>query len=102
MQMRFEVFVIEIEADVAIKIAVVVIAGIALDGTPHLLGRLGIAGQASDVAARNQDGCINAETRPRLGEQHGMRIGEEIAYPGVLQLLLNTRSVAALRQPDAP
>ena len=45
-QVRLEVLVVEVEADVAVELAVVVVAGIALDGAPDLLGRFGVAGQA--------------------------------------------------------
>ena len=96
-----KIFVIEIEADIAVEIAVIVIARIAFDGAPNLLGRFGIAGQDSDIAVGDQERRIDAKARPRFGEQDGVRIGEEIANAGVLQQFLDAVDVAALRQPDA-
>ena len=46
-QVRPEVVVVEVEADVAVEVAVVVIAGVAFDGAPDLLGRLGVAAKAA-------------------------------------------------------
>ena len=42
-QVRPEILVIQIEADVAVELAILVIAGIAFDGAPDLLGRFGVA-----------------------------------------------------------
>ena len=86
-QVRLEVFVIEVEADVAVEVAVVVVAGVALDGAPDLLGRFGVAGQGGDAALGAEDRGVDAVARPRLGEQDAVRVGEEVADAGVAQQL---------------
>ena len=102
MQVRLEILVIEIEADVAVEFAIVVIAGIALDGAPDLLGRFGVAGQARRRrCSGHRIGRIDAVARPRLGEENAVRVGEEIANAAFAQQLIDARRVAALRQPDA-
>ena len=86
-QVRLEILVIEVEADVAVEIAVVVVAGIAFDGAPDLLGRFGVAGQGGDAAPGAEDRGIDAVLGPRLGEQDAVRVDEEVADAGILQEL---------------
>jgi len=38
-KIRLHVIVIKIETNITVKIAVIIVPGIALDGTPHLFGR---------------------------------------------------------------
>ena len=101
MQVRLEVVVIEIEADVAVELAVDVIAGIAFDGAPDLLGRFGVAAHAGDAALGAHDRGVDAVLGPRLGEQDAVRIDEEVADAAVAEDFIDARRVAALGQPDA-
>src|SRR5262249_46849300 len=101
MQVGLEIFVIEVETNVAVEVAVVVIAGVALDGAPDLLGGFGVAGQDGDVGFGAEDGGVDAVLGARLGEQNAVGVGEEVANAGVAQLLIDAIDVAALRQPDA-
>ncbi len=100
-QVRPQVVVVEVEADVAVEVAVVVVAGVALDGAPDLLGRLGVAAEGGDGGAGALDRGVDAELRPRRGEQDAVRVGEEVADAGVVEQVLDALDVAALRQPDA-
>ena len=61
-QVRPQIVEIEIEADIAVEITIVVVSGISFDGAPDLLGRFGIAGQGGDAAARADDRRIDAVT----------------------------------------
>src|SRR5205085_8281757 len=74
-----KVFIIEIEADVAVEVAVVVIPGIAVHGAPNWLGGLRIPGQGSDMRLRATQRCIDAELRPGLREQYRVGIRKEVA-----------------------
>src|SRR5262249_45389045 len=98
---RLEVLVVEVEADVAVEVAVVVVAGVALDGAPDLLGRFGVARQDGDSAPGTDDGGVDPVARTRLGEQHAVGVGEEVADAPVLEQIIAALDVAALRQPDA-
>src|SRR5579884_224963 len=100
-QVWLQVLIIEIEPDIAIKIAVIIIAGIAFNRAPNLLGRFAVAGQASDIATGRQNRSIDAEARTRFSEQYRVGVSEKIAKAGVFQQFFQARRVAALRQPDA-
>ncbi len=100
-QVGAQVFVIQIEADVAVKLAVLVIAGIAFDGAPDLLGGLGVAGQDGDAALGTNEGSVDAELGTRLGKQDPVRVREKVADARIAQQLVDSRRVAALGQPDA-
>jgi len=100
-QVRLQVLVIEIEADVPIKLAILVISGIAFDGAPDLFGGFGVPCQGRHAALGANDRGIDAELGPRLGVQDAMRVHEEIADAGVTQDLIDAWGVAAFRQPDA-
>ncbi len=101
MQVRFDIIVIEIEADVAIELTVDVIAGIAFDGAPNLLRRLGVAPHAGDAALGTHDRRIHAVLRPRLREQDAVGIDEEVADAALFENFIDAGDIAALGQPHA-
>src|SRR5262249_25648953 len=78
-QVRLQVFVIKIEAGIAVKLAGVVGAGLAFDGAPNQLARFGVAAEGGDAAAGANDRSVNTEFRPRLGEENAVRVGKEVA-----------------------
>src|SRR5579875_436971 len=86
-QMRLQIFIIEVEADIAIEITVIIIAGVAFDGAPDLLGRLTIAGQASDATAGRQHRSVDTKAWSRFGEQDRMGIREKKTQTGLFQQL---------------
>src|SRR5262249_23645759 len=100
-QVRLQVFGVEIEADVAIKLAILVIAGIALDRTPNLLRRFCIAAEHDHAALGTDDRSIDAIARPRMSEQDAVRVGEEIADAGVAEQFIDAFVVSAFSEPDA-
>src|SRR5947209_5657496 len=99
-QVRLQVLVVEVEADVAVEVAVDVVAGVAFDRAPDLLGRFGVARQHGHAAAGTLDRGVDAVLRPRLREHDAVRVGEEVADAGVTEYLIYAWRVAALRQPD--
>ena len=98
-QVRLEVFEVQVETDVAVKLAVVVIAGVTLDGGPHLFRRLGIAGQDRHTALGAEDWSVDAVLGPRLGIEKAVGVGEEVADTRVAQQLIDAVDVAAFGQP---
>src|SRR5262249_40199896 len=101
MQVWPDIIVVEIEADVAIELAVDVVARIAFDGAPNLLGGLGVAPHAGDAALGTHDRSIDAVLRPRLREQDAVRIDEEVADAALFEDFIDARDIAALGQPHA-
>src|SRR5262245_40553349 len=76
-------------------------ARVALDRTPDLPRGFGVAGQGGDAAFRAQDGGIDAKSRPGIGEQNAVSIGEEVLDAGVAQEFIHAGAIATLGEPDA-
>ena len=90
----------QVEADVSVEVAVVLVARVAFLGAPHLLGRLHVAAEGGD-AARAVERGVDAVDRPAIGEQDAVRIDEEVADGRLAQQLVDAGDVAALAQPHA-
>src|SRR5450432_273046 len=97
---RLDVVERQVEADVAIEVAVMLVARVALLGAPHLLRRLEIAPERRD-AARAVDRRIDAVSGPVIGEQDAVRVDEEVPDRGLAQQLVDAGHVAALAEPHA-
>ena len=98
--MGADVIEIEVEADVAIEIAVARVAGITLMFAPDLAGGIVVAAKGGHAP-----GCINrrvgAVARAGLGMQNAVRIENEPADIGLLQKIFHAAQVRAFGQPDA-
>lgn len=66
-----------------------------------MLGRFGVACQASDAALGTDDRSIDAEAGPGFGEQNAVRVHEEVANAAVAQDFVHSVREAAFGQPDA-
>ena len=99
-QMRAHVVEVQIEADVAVEVAVARVAGIALVFAPDLLRGIEIAPEGRDAVLR-EDGREHAVARARLRVQQAMRVHDEPADVRLLQHMLHAIHVGALGQPDA-
>ena len=97
---RLDVVERQVEADVAVEVAVVRVARVALLGAPDLLGRLHVAAEGGD-AARAVERRVDAVDRAAIGEQDAVRVDEEVADRRLAQQLVDARDVAALAEPHA-
>src|SRR2546428_282925 len=86
---------IEIEADVAVKIAVARVAGVAFVATPDLAGGIAVAAK-SGHAFRREDRIA----RLRVGVENAVGVSNEPTDVGLLEHLLEAFGVGALGQPD--
>src|SRR5581483_10593103 len=84
-QVRPEILEVEVEADVAIKVAIIEVSGIAFHRAPDLLGRFGVAAQRRDAALGTADRSVHPEARSRLRKEHAVRVGKEVAYSRIAQ-----------------
>ena len=101
MDVRPDVVHRQVEADVAVEVAVVRVAGVAVLGAPHLLGRLGVAAE-SGHAARAVERRVDAVDRTAIGVEDAVRVDEEVADARFAQQLVDAGDIAALAQPHAP
>ena len=100
LDVRLDVLVIEVPADVAVELAVDRIARIAVLRTPHLHRTLRIAGERGHAGGRvDRRVHAAARTRHRVGER--VRVDEEEADVLGRQVLVDPRRVPAFGQPDA-
>ena len=99
-QMRLDVIEIEVEADVAVEIAVARVAGITFVLAPDLPRGIEVAPERGDAVGR-EDRRERAVARTRLGVQNAVRVENEPADVRLLQKLLDAAGVGAFRQPDA-
>ncbi len=99
-QVRPDVIEIEVEADVAVKIAVARVAGVTLVLAPDLPGGIVVAAEGGDAVGRvnRREGAV---TRARARVQHAVGVENEPADVGLLQKRLDAGGVGAFRQPDA-
>src|ERR1035437_1064281 len=99
--MRLDVVPIEVEADVAVEVAVARVARVTGVPAPHLPGGIGVAAKGGDAV-----GCEDGRKRcvtwlwPRV--QNAVRISNEPMEVGLLQYIVQAFHISALRQPDAP
>src|SRR5207302_6894105 len=100
-QVRLQVIVIEIETDVAVEIAIEVIARVAFNGAPDLLGGFRIASQDGNIAPGAKNRGVDAEFGPRLRVEHCMGVAEKVANAGAAQQFIDALDVAALGEPDS-
>src|SRR5207248_2481545 len=99
-QIRPHVIEIEVEADVAVEIAITRVAGISFVPAPDLFGGIELATERGD-AVRREDGREHAVARPRPRVQHTVRVRDEPADVRLLQNSFHAGGVGAFRQPDA-
>src|SRR5215472_16140788 len=85
-QMRSDIVEIQIKADVAVKIAVTGVAGIAFALAPDLARGIEIAPEGSDAIGR-KDWSERAEARARICVQDAMGVEDEPADVCFLQKL---------------
>ena len=95
---RLDVVERQIEADVAVEVAVARVARVALLRAPDLLAALDVATERRDARAA-VDGRVHAVERPRLGEEDAVRVDEEEADALFAHQLVDARHVAAFAQP---
>ena len=81
-QMRLQIIERQVPADVAIKFAIDVAAGVADLCTPDLLARLDIAGKYRN-SVRTHHRSMNAVSRTRIAVKYRVRIADEIFDPRV-------------------
>ena len=99
-QVRFDVIEIEVEADVAVKIAVARVAGVAFVLAPDLPRGIVVAAKGGDAVGR-ENRRKGAVTRARPRVQHAVRVEDEPADVRLLQKRFDAVDVGAFRQPDA-
>ena len=90
----------QVEADVAVEVAVERVAGVALLGAPHLLRGLGVAAEGGHAGGA-VDRRVDAVHRRPVGVLQGVGVDQEVADAGLAQQLVAARDVAALAQPHA-
>jgi hypothetical protein len=78
MHVRADVLERQVEADVAVEVAIVRIAGIAFRGAPDLLGALGVAGEGRDPG-RAVDRSVQAIDRRLVSVEEAMGVDHEVA-----------------------
>src|ERR1017187_3344086 len=100
-QVRLQVVQIEVEADVAVEVAVTRVARVAGVPAPNLAGGIRVAAKGGDAVGREDRG-----KRPVAWAwsrvQKAVRVGDEPAEVGLLQHILQALHIGAFRQPDAP
>src|SRR5882672_7962504 len=101
MQVGPKIFEVQVETDIAIEFAILIIPGVTFNGAPYLLARFRVAGQSGHTTRGTDDGRVNAEPGSRLGKQDAVGVRKEIADAGFFQKLLHPRDITALRQPDS-
>src|SRR5438132_4618523 len=99
-QVRPDVVVVAVEAEIAIELSVIHVTRIADVGAPDLLAGFNVARKSGD-AGRRDHRRVDAATRLRVAEHDGVRVNDEEAYAGGSQQLINAGSVSTFRQPDA-
>ena len=90
----------QVEADVAVEVAVVLVARVALLRAPDLLRRFDVAPERRDAAGA-VDRRVGAVDRAAIGEQDAVGVDEEVADRRLAQQLVDAGDVAALAQPHA-
>src|ERR1035441_9253768 len=100
-QMRLQVVQIEVEADVAVEVAVARVARVTGVPAPDLAGGIRVAAKGGDAVGREDRGKRRVAW-PWPGVQNAVCIGDEPAKVGLLQHILQALHIGALRQPDAP
>src|SRR5437867_61665 len=75
-QVRFHIIEVEVEANVAIKIAVTRVAGIAFVAAPNLLGRVAVAPKSGDCFG-GENGSEDGVAGARRGIQKAVRIDDK-------------------------
>ena len=98
--MRFDVIEIQVEADVAVEIAVTRVAGIAFVLAPDLPRGIEVAPERGDAVGREHR-RERAVARTRTRVQHAVRVEDEPADVRLLQKCFDAGDVGAFRQPDA-
>ena len=99
-QERVEILEREIETQVAVKVAIEGVAGVAFDGAPHLARRLGVAAEGGHACGRD-DRCEGGVERSRRRFEEPVRLDQEPANAVACEDLLEARYIAAFRQPEA-
>jgi hypothetical protein len=79
-----DVFERQVEADVAIKIAIVTVARVTLLRAPHLLRRFRVAPECGHPAGAVER-SIDAVLGTLIREENAVRIDEEVANTGLAQ-----------------
>src|SRR5690606_17732693 len=100
-QPRPHVFEIQVVADVPVKVPVIVVAGIAFCGAPHLFGRFDVAPEGGHARIGAVHGRIHRIARPGTGVQQTVGFADEPADACTGQPYVVGRAVAALGQPKA-
>src|SRR5207245_707257 len=90
---------IEIEADVAVKIAVARVAGVAFVAAPDLAGGVPVAAKGGN-AFGSEDGGEDGITRLRAGVENAVGVSNEPTDVRLLQHVLDAFGIGALGQPD--
>jgi len=91
---------VQLEADVAVILAVVVVGRVADVRAPHQLGRHRVPGERRH-AGRAIHGGADAELRPRLGVIEGVRIDEEVTDARLGEDVVQAGIEGAFRHPHA-
>src|SRR5207237_4624646 len=99
-QVGAHVLVVEVEADVAIEIAIPEVARIAFLGAPHLLGAVGVATEGGHAGVA-RDRRVHAVDRAGTGMRDAVGVDEEVAESGARELGIEAGFVGAFGQPEA-
>ncbi len=98
MDVRLDVVERQIEADVAVEVAVVRVARVALLGAPDLLAALDVATERRDPRPA-VDGGVHAVERTRVREEDAVGVDEEEANALFAHQLVDARHVSAFAEP---
>src|SRR5262249_24575047 len=99
LHVRADVLDRQVEADIAVEIAIIRVARISFFRAPNLLRALHIAPERRHPGAAI-DGRVHPEDGSRIGEQDAVRVDEEEANPLFAQELVDAGDVPALAEPD--
>src|SRR5262249_31041570 len=99
LNVRTEVIVIEIVADVSIELPVIIVSGITLAGAPDLTRTIRIAPESRD-SRRAIYWCVYAVARPFIGRGDAMRFQDGKTDSLLIQERVQTGRVAALGKPE--
>src|ERR1017187_2541957 len=100
MNVRFDVVVFEVEANVTVEVAIIAVARVTFLGTPDLFRGFDITSERGHTRWREYR-RVNPVARTRMAEHDAMRVHDEPADLGFLEKLFNAGHVRAFRQPDA-
>jgi hypothetical protein len=95
-----DVVQVEIVADIAVELAVIEVAGIAVNRTPHLPGRVRVTAESGQTGG-TVEGSIDAISRSLVRPRDALRFQDREPNPLVFQQSIQAGIVSALREPEA-